>query len=293
MTNLTLTFDDAATANLPAAGPLTSGSFKPTDFAPADSFPAPAPAGPYATNLAAFSGFNPNGTWSLYIVDDSDQNFGTIVNGWTLNFNTVNAVIDLAASMTAAPTAVTAPGTVTFTTTVTNRGPNIATGVVYSNSLPPGVTFVSGTASAGSVTSVGGIVTVNLGTLGIGSNHVVSVTVSTSGSGLVTNSATVFSAAELELAPTDNTATAVVTVAPVAPFSLFATRQLNGQVFLTVSNAIVSRTYVLEAMTNLVSPITSTVWTPLGTNVAATPTLNFTDPAAAAASRRFYRAIER
>jgi len=209
-----------------------------------------------------------------------------------LNFNTVNAAIDLGATMTAAPAAVTAPGTVTFTTTITNRGPNIATGVSYSNALPAGVIFVSGTASAGTVASVGGIVTVNLGTLGTGSNHLVSVTVATSGSGSVTNTATVRST-EIELAPADNTASASVTVAPVVPFSLFATRQLNGQVFLTVSNAIVGRTYVLEATTNLVSPITSTVWTALGTNVAASPTLNFTDPAAAAARRRFYRAIER
>lgn len=293
VTNLTLTFEDAATASLPELSPLTSASFKPTDYAPADSFAAPAPAGPYATNLAVFNGFNPNGTWSLYIVDDTDQNFGNIVNGWTLNFNTVSAAIDLAATMTNAPSAVTAPGTVTFTTVITNRGPNIATGVIYSNPLPAGLTFVSATTSAGSVTSAGSNFVASLGTLGVGSNHVVTVTVSTSGSGLVTNTASVASAGEIELAAGDNTASATVTIAPAIPFSLFGVRQTNGQFFITVSNAVAGRTYVVEAATNIVNPVTNTVWTPVGTNVAAGSTLNVTDPGAGGFGRRFYRAIER
>jgi uncharacterized delta-60 repeat protein len=293
VTNLTLTFEDVATANLPELAPLTSASFKPTDYAPADSFAAPAPAGPYATNLAVFNGFSPNGTWSLYIVDDTDQNFGNIVNGWTLNFNTVNAAIDLAATMTSAPSAVTAPATVTFTTVITNRGPNIATGVIYSNLLPAGLTFVSATTSAGSVTSAGSNFVVSLGTLGVGSNHVVTVTASTSGSGLVTNTASVVSAGEIELAVADNTASATVTIAPAIPFSLLGVLQTNGQFFITVSNAVAGRTYVVEAATNIVNPVTNTVWTPVGTNVAAGSTLNVTDPGAGGFGRRFYRAIER
>ena len=82
VTNLTLTFDDSSTANLPELAPLTSGSFRPTDYPPADNFPAPAPAGPYATNLSAFTGFSPNGTWSLYIVDDESGDAGSVANGW-------------------------------------------------------------------------------------------------------------------------------------------------------------------------------------------------------------------
>ena len=143
-------------------------------------------SGPYATNLSAFTGFSPNGSWSLYIYDDTDQNLGNIVNGWTLNLSTVNPAIDLAATMTNAPAAVTAPGTVTFTTVITNRGPNIAAGVTYSNLLPTGLTFVSATTSSGTVISSGTNVVINLGALGVGSNHVVMLTASTSGSGLVT-----------------------------------------------------------------------------------------------------------
>jgi uncharacterized delta-60 repeat protein len=292
VTNLTLTFDDVATASLPELSPLASGTFRPKDHPPADSFPAPAPAGPYATSLATFAGFSPNGTWSLYIVDDTDQNFGNIVNGWTLNISTVNAAIDLAATMTNAPTAVTAPATVVFTTVITNRGPNIATSVTYSNVLPAGLTFVSATSSAGSVTNVGGTVVGNLGALGLGSNHVVTLTVSTSGSGQVTNVSQVFST-EVELAPADNTVSAVVTIAPGIPFSLLGARQVNGQFFVTVTNAVLGRTYVLEASTNFLNPMTSTVWTPLGTNVAAGSVFTIPDTGAATFRNRFYRVIER
>jgi len=292
VTNLTLTFDDVVTASVPELSPITSGTYRPSDYAPADSFPAPAPAGPYAGTLSAFSGFSPNGTWSLYIVDDTDQNLGNIVNGWTLNLSTVNAAIDLAATMTNAPTTVTAPGTVVFTTVITNRGPNIAAGVTYSNVLPAGLTFVSATATAGGLTNVGGTVVGSLGALGTGSNHVVTLTVSTSGSGQVTNVAQVFST-EVELAPADNTASAVVTIAPGIPFSLLGARQTNGQFFVTVTNAIAGRTYVLEGTTNFVNPMTSTVWTPLGTNVAAGSVFTLPDTGAGTLRSRFYRVIER
>jgi hypothetical protein len=84
--NITLS-DDAATA-LSDAGPLASGTFKPANYTstPADAWPAPAPA---PTGLAplntAFSGINPNGTWSLYVVDDSAGDTGSIAQGWCIN----------------------------------------------------------------------------------------------------------------------------------------------------------------------------------------------------------------
>ena len=289
---LNLTFDDAATAGLPDTAQLVSGSFRPTDYAPADSFPAPAPAGPYASTLSAFRGFSPNGVWSLYINDDTDINFGNIVNGWTLSFNTVNAAVDVAAVMTNSAATVTAPGTVTFTTVITNNGPNIATGLTYSNVLPAGLSFVSATSSAGTVANVSGTVVANLGTLGVGSNHIVSVTVATSGSGPVVNTAQVFSG-EVELNSANNTASSTVTIAQALNFTLYGAVQLGGQFSLTVSNAVVGRTYVVEVATNLAAPVINTVWTPLGTNVAAGSSFTITDTGAAATSRRFYRAIER
>ncbi len=89
VTNVTITFNDAAAATIPAAGNLPSGSFKPTNVGAADVFPAPAPAASANTTLAAaFNGINPNGTWSLYSTDDVAADITTIGNGWSLTITT-------------------------------------------------------------------------------------------------------------------------------------------------------------------------------------------------------------
>jgi len=85
-TNVTAVFDDQAGSTLAATGAWgSSGStvtVKPSNFAsgPLDSFPAPAPAGPYAnadgaaatlaSTFNGLSGSSVNGTWNLYVVDD-------------------------------------------------------------------------------------------------------------------------------------------------------------------------------------------------------------------------------
>ena len=48
LSNVTLTFSDAAASALPAAAQIVSGTFRPTDFEAGETLPAPAPAGPYA-----------------------------------------------------------------------------------------------------------------------------------------------------------------------------------------------------------------------------------------------------
>lgn len=57
---------------------LTEGG--PADVAAGgpDTFPAPAPAGPYPANLNVFAGEDPNGTWQLFIVDDNPGNAGSL-----------------------------------------------------------------------------------------------------------------------------------------------------------------------------------------------------------------------
>ncbi len=47
--NVTLTFDDAAANSLPNNAQIVSGTFKPTNSGVSDTFPAPAPAGPYGS----------------------------------------------------------------------------------------------------------------------------------------------------------------------------------------------------------------------------------------------------
>ena len=88
--NHRIIFDDLAPTGLPTANVAThTARYRPTDFAEgvADTFPATAPAGPYATTLSALYGGNPNGTWKLFVVDDSTGDSGTITS-WSLEIVT-------------------------------------------------------------------------------------------------------------------------------------------------------------------------------------------------------------
>ena len=98
--NLNITFEDTAATVLPAT--LVSGSFRPTNIGTGDLFPAPAPAAPYqspatggtATFASVFNGLNPNGTWSLYVVDDAGIDSGSISGGWSLSITTADPVCE-------------------------------------------------------------------------------------------------------------------------------------------------------------------------------------------------------
>ena len=92
VSNLDLTFDDAATSTINSS-PIISGTYKPTDntdtFPNSDFFPSPAPLPPYHANNAPlnnFNNYNPNGDWRLFIVDDSQNNAGSISGGWSLGY---------------------------------------------------------------------------------------------------------------------------------------------------------------------------------------------------------------
>jgi len=89
--NINLTLDDEAVLLLPVT-PLSTGSFRPNNVDNSDIFPGPAPAGPYGSLLSDFDGTNPNGTWSLYVLDDFAADEGTIANGWSLDISTAAAV---------------------------------------------------------------------------------------------------------------------------------------------------------------------------------------------------------
>ena len=129
-TNVTLTFADSAGGTIPAGGPLTSGTFRPSDddSQAADlAFPAPAPAASTATALSTFNGSNPNGIWSLFVLDDASGDSGSIGGGWCLNISTA-AVTQTALASSANPS--TFGQAVTFTATVTSAGSPASEGTV-------------------------------------------------------------------------------------------------------------------------------------------------------------------
>jgi subtilisin-like proprotein convertase family protein len=84
--DVSITFDDAAASALTDAGPITTGSYRPTNLSGTvtDGFPQPAPPLSGATTLATFAGTQPNGLWSLYLLDDNAGDSGSLSGGWSI-----------------------------------------------------------------------------------------------------------------------------------------------------------------------------------------------------------------
>jgi hypothetical protein len=94
--NAILTFSDAAPGLLPLTAPILAGVYKPSNYGPDDLMPTPAPLGPYQTNLSTFFTSDPNGPWSLYVVDDALMDTGTIAGGWSLTLAWQSVVVTAA-----------------------------------------------------------------------------------------------------------------------------------------------------------------------------------------------------
>ncbi len=97
VSNVSLNFDDQAANTLPDSTQIVSGTYRPTqgttdtscgNLRPSD-FPPPAPSGPYINSLNVFNGANPNGTYHLYVIDDTTPDGGSISGGWTLDLLTL------------------------------------------------------------------------------------------------------------------------------------------------------------------------------------------------------------
>lgn len=157
-----LTFDDEAPGPPPADTQLSSGTFDPADddndpgsFDTTDSFPAPAPGTATVSALSTFDGIAPNGTWSLYVVDDEPgppvvQQIG---GGWCLDITTSAAPTSTTPTTggpttspptTTGPTTSTTPTTTapTTSTTPTTTAPTTTTVPPTTTTVPPTTTTV-------------------------------------------------------------------------------------------------------------------------------------------------------
>lgn len=216
VSDATVTFDDEAVSPLPAVGSIISGSWQPSAYPPSPVFSNPAPVGPYTAEMATFGGANPNGTWSLYVYDDSTGDAGNITSGWSLGFSTVvpvNQIADVGLSGVTSANPALAGDVLTYTFTVTNTGPSGATGVTFSNTLPASLVLVSAMSSQGNAVTNGNTVLANLASLPNGSSATVTIAarVTVAAVGLITNSASV-SAFETDLHTSDNQAAVVTTI---------------------------------------------------------------------------------
>jgi uncharacterized repeat protein (TIGR01451 family) len=274
--NVNLTLDDSS-GPLPFSTAIGSGTYRPTDYAPGETLPVPAPVGPYSTNLATFNGANPNGVWALYVVDDAAGDPGRIDGGWALNIQTAAPVAssaDLAVTATA-PAATQSGELISYSITVANHGPAAATGVTLNDALPPSFALASVVVSQGSYSTSPASVTANLGTLNAGASAVVTISGSASGPRTLTNVLSVLSA---QNDPNAANNTAVVTTFVSTP--LLSIQRAGANAIITWRSSAAG--YVLESSTNA-----SGAWAAAGLSVVgADGTNTVTVPAV---GTKFYR----
>lgn len=169
-TNATLTFDDAAAGPVPAQVVVPTGTYRPTNENPgnaADTFPASAPSPSNQTTLAgAFTGIDPNGTWSLYVVDDGPGETGSLAGGWSISVTTETAAASTTTVVTSSDATSTTGQAVTFTATVSSDdGPVPAGGTVQ---------FTDGGSNLGTPRPVddSGVATLSVSTLAEGTHTI-------------------------------------------------------------------------------------------------------------------------
>lgn len=99
---------------------------------------------------------------------------------------------DLSITQTDTPDPVNVASSLAYTLTAANAGPEDASGVTVTNTLPAGVIFQSASATQGSCSESAGIVTCSLGDISGGANATINIAVTAPVSaGTITNSATI------------------------------------------------------------------------------------------------------
>ncbi|HUD42372.1 MAG TPA: DUF11 domain-containing protein, partial [Dokdonella sp.] len=164
----------------------------------------------------------------------NDQS-GVVVNGQAADIQVVKVVDE------AAPTV---GDTVTFTVTVSNNGPSAATGVVVTDLLPGGLTFVDAAASQGSYDPAGGEWTIGaLGIAGPSATATLTVRATVAEDGTWINTATRSASDQTDTNAGNDSASATVLAGPSADVSVDKTGPLSATAgkpisyTLTVANA--------------------------------------------------------
>jgi|GEM_PF-411240 len=211
-----------------------------------------------------------NGAVVSFLSSASDLIFGDAnsaddVFAWTTGVSG----IDLAITKSASAASVAQGGALSYTLTVTNYGLTTATSVVVTDALPAALTFVSASASQGTFSHTGGLVSFNLGSLSVGAGAVLSVNTTATVAGSVTNTAFT-SAPQTDFNPGNNHASAVVLVTGGAAPALSIASINGNQLFLTWPYP--ASGYGLETTTNLL-PLT--VWSPVANAVLNNGLVNY------------------
>ncbi len=153
--------------------------------------------------ITAWADLNNNGT------QDSNEIFALAFATWETKTNLIITKRDL-------DDPVTAGEQLTYVIDITNSGPEIATQLLVTDTLPPAVTFVSVTPNGSNCSEAAGVISCQIETLGASENHQIIVTtdVISSGNGKIFNQVSVASSI-LEEDYSDNTFSEKTTIQPL------------------------------------------------------------------------------
>jgi uncharacterized repeat protein (TIGR01451 family) len=173
----------------------------------------------------------------------------------------------------------------TYTLTLTNRGPSTATGVFLTDILAPGVSLVSSKTTYGTFSLAPTTISINVGTLASGAGLAATLRVSPSLAGVITNVATVTnSPAQVDLDPTSNLALTTTTVLSPLPATLDIIPVNGGQQLQVTITAQPGQVYTLEGSVNF------TTWSGVSSGtVPSSGVLKFV--VANSSTYRFFRSV--
>ncbi len=129
---------------------------------------------------------------------------------------------DLSVAVAASASQLTLGGNLTYTVTLANHGPNDAQQVALTDTLPANASVVSVTASAGSLMTVNGIVTLDLATFTSGGTDILTIVVTPTMAGTFADSASVTDLTPFDPNLNNNQASVSSTVTPVLKADLVA-----------------------------------------------------------------------
>ncbi len=172
-------------------------------------------------------------TYGEPVTDGDSSNLSNL----SVDFGVFQSLVDLAITKEATPTTTTPGNVVTYSMNVTNNGPIAATGVIVTDTLPAGVTFVAAAPSEGTVQSTAnGTVVVAMGNFAVGQTKTLIITASINNgvSGTLINNVHV-AGNETETTYTNNDASAPVTV-NLPPPPQASPAAISGFVYVDLNN---------------------------------------------------------
>jgi uncharacterized repeat protein (TIGR01451 family) len=143
------------------------------------------------TNIKIPASIGATGTYTILTTNPGDS---TIDQLTTVAGDTITEAdgADLAVTITYSPDSVTEGEILTYSLSISNSGPQAATDLILTNTLPDGANLVSSTPSIGACSGTSTITCV-MGTLDNGATATVSIVVAVTGLGTISNTATVTS----------------------------------------------------------------------------------------------------